>query len=231
MHSDGWGIAFFEGPGVRQFLDPAPSAQSKIAEFVRSYPIHSKNVVAHIRKATQGQVALENTHPFMRELWGQYWIFAHNGNILNFDPVLHGAFTPVGNTDSEKVFCWLMQELRARYGHSAPANKELLKSIEELTREINRHGEFNFLLSNGKILLAHCATKLTYIVRRAPFTLARLKDQDLVVDFSSVTTEKDQVAIIATSPLTENEAWIPLVPGSLLLFEDGEVLMQAQTLN
>jgi predicted glutamine amidotransferase len=69
-HKDGWGIAFFEGKGVRQFLDSSASAHSPIAKLVSDYPIKSKNVIAHIRKATQGQIMLENTHPFMRELWG-----------------------------------------------------------------------------------------------------------------------------------------------------------------
>lgn len=30
-HSDGWGIAFYEGKGGRSFHDASPSAQSKIA--------------------------------------------------------------------------------------------------------------------------------------------------------------------------------------------------------
>ncbi len=68
VHSDGWGIAFFEDKGVRLFLDPQPSAESTVSDFVRSYPIHSLNVVAHIRKSTLGVTSLENTHPFMREL-------------------------------------------------------------------------------------------------------------------------------------------------------------------
>ncbi|HEX5675659.1 MAG TPA: class II glutamine amidotransferase, partial [Azonexus sp.] len=54
VHSDGWGIAFFEGRGTRVFLDPKPSCTSPVAELVRQYPIRSKNVIAHIRKATQG---------------------------------------------------------------------------------------------------------------------------------------------------------------------------------
>ncbi|WP_347249682.1 class II glutamine amidotransferase, partial [Zoogloea sp.] len=71
VHGDGWGIAFFEGRGVRVFLDPKASAHSPVAELVRNYPIRSLNVIAHIRKATQGFVSLENTHPFQRELWGR----------------------------------------------------------------------------------------------------------------------------------------------------------------
>lgn len=229
VHQDGWGIAFFEGLGVRQFLDHEPSAHSKIAEFVRSYPIKSKNVIAHIRKATQGVVNLENTHPFMRELWGRYWIFAHNGNIENFKPELNGTFTPVGTTDSEMVFCWILQELKKKHGDSYPGNDAFFQSIAELTDVIHAHGIFNFLLSNGELLLAHCSTKLTYIIRKAPFTLARLKDQDVSIDFSSVTTAKDRVAVIATTPLTDNEEWTTIAPSSLLLFQDGEVLKEQKT--
>ena len=58
-HRDGWGIAFFEGRGVRVFLDPAPSAHSPVAELVNRYPIRSLNVIAHIRKATQGDIRLK----------------------------------------------------------------------------------------------------------------------------------------------------------------------------
>src|SRR5512137_2154443 len=53
-HRDGWGIAFFEGQGCRVFLDSKATVESPVAEMVRKYPIHSKNVIAHIRKATQG---------------------------------------------------------------------------------------------------------------------------------------------------------------------------------
>src|SRR5215210_8035141 len=51
-HADGWGIAFFEGRGCRLFIDSKSAVESPIAELVRNYPIHSMNVIAHIRKAT-----------------------------------------------------------------------------------------------------------------------------------------------------------------------------------
>jgi len=110
-HKDGFGIAFFEGCGLRLFVDHVSARSSPVAELVKHYPIQSDNVIAHIRKATQGRVALENTHPFVRELWGRYWVFAHNGDLKDFHPRLHAAFRPVGDTDSERAFCWLMQEL------------------------------------------------------------------------------------------------------------------------
>lgn len=223
VHADGWGIAFFEGKAVRLFLDPQPSVQSPIAEFVRSYPIRSLNVIAHIRKATQGIVALENTHPFMRELWGQYWVFAHNGNLPQFQPELDGSFMPVGNTDSERIFCWLLQNLRQRFGHAAPPREALFTVLHELTCPLASLGIFNYLLSNGSCMFAHCSTELSYIVRRAPFKQAHLKDDDVMVDFSQVTTPNDRVAVIATQPLTDNEDWVFMQPGTLWMFYDGEV--------
>ena len=229
-HQDGWGIAFFEGKGVRQFLDSNASSESQIAELVKNYPIRSKNVISHIRKATQGEVRLENTHPFMRELWGQYWIFAHNGNLLNFEPKLDGTYVPVGNTDSEHAFCFILQELRKKFGNQSPERKVLFDAIRELTLNIGAYGEFNFLLSNGDLFVAHCSTHLSYIVRKAPFTQAVLKDRDVQIDFSEVTTEKDRVAVIATEPLTNNEKWVVMDPGTLWLFEEGEVIAFANTI-
>ena len=95
--------------------------------------------------------------------------------------------------------------------------------------EIARHGEFNFLLCNGDSLFVHCSTQLSYIVRQAPFAVAHLKDQDLSIDFSEVTTPEDRVAVIATLPLTDNEQWTRLEPGTLTLFLDGQPLLSAST--
>jgi len=220
-HHDGWGIAFFEGKGVRHFVDHQAAIDSPIAELIKRYPIKSTNVIAHIRKATQGQVALENCHPFVRELWGRYWVFAHNGDLKDFAPPLHGPFRPVGNTDSELAFCWLMQELRNTFGDTAPALSDLRTALERLVPQIAAHGTFNMLLSDGTALFTHCSTKLCYIVRQHPFAAAHLSDEDLSVDFSEVTTPQDRVAIIVTEPLTKNETWTAFQPGELKLFVDG----------
>ena len=78
-------------------------------------------------------------------------------------------------------------------------------------------------------MLAHCSTRLASIVRKAPFTTAHLKDQDVAVDFSTVTTSKDRVAVIATNPLTENEQWTVHEPGTLILFAEGEIVSEMKT--
>ncbi|MEH2454426.1 class II glutamine amidotransferase [Nostoc sp.] len=226
-HRDGWGIAFFEGKGCRMFLDAQPSVVSPIAELVRSYPIHSTHVIAHIRKATQGEVALHNCHPFRRELWGQYWVFAHNGNLPDFDPENFGFYQAVGDTDSEKAFCMMLETLRSRFPEGKPDIKELYPVLKETSDQIAELGIFNYLLSDGEHFFAYCSTKLSYIVRQAPFAAAHLIDQDMTVDFREVTSERDRVAVIATTPLTDNEVWTQIQPGELLVFQDGLPLKYA----
>ena len=208
-HKDGFGIAFFEDKGLRLFIDPASALDSPVAEMVRRYPIRSENVIAHIRKATQGHVALENCHPFVRELWGRYWVFAHNGDLKDYAPRLHGAFRPVGDTDSERAFCWLMQEL-AKAHASVPSIEELSCTLRELLPQPARHGTFNVLLSNGQALWAHCSTSLHWVERRQPFGAATLCDED--------------VAVVATEPLTADEQWNAIAPGELKVFCRGSPL-------
>jgi predicted glutamine amidotransferase len=220
-HRDGWGIAFFEDLGCRIFLDVKPSVNSPIADLVRRYPIHSTNVIAHIRKATVGGVSLENCHPFQRELWGRYWVFAHNGDLPDFQPKSEGFYRPVGNTDSERAFCSILETLRQAFPDRKPSLEKLYPLLREITQKLVSKGIFNYLMSDGEYLFAHCSTKLSYIVRQAPFVAAHLIDEDVTVDFQELTTSSDRVAVIATTPLTDNEVWTPIRSGELLVFQDG----------
>jgi predicted glutamine amidotransferase len=226
-HADGWGIAFFEGrrehQGLRHFVDHLPASESPVAELIRRYPIKSENVIAHIRKATQGEVSLANCHPFVRELWGRYWVFAHNGDLKDFSPRLHANFRPVGSTDSERAFCYLMQEL-AKSHAGVPSVQELTLTLRELAREIARFGTFNFLLSNGLALWAHASTNLCSVERQHPFANAQLSDEDVSVDFAAHTTPQDRVAIVVTTPLTTNENWRVFQSGELRVFAEGQQL-------
>ena len=222
-HKDGFGIAFFEDRGVRLFIDPESARASPVAELVKRYPIKSGNVIAHIRKATQGRVVLQNCHPFVRELWGRYWVFAHNGDLKGFAPRLHGNFQPVGDTDSELAFCWLMQEM-AKAHASVPLVEELTRTLAELMPLPAAHGTFNCLLSNGQALWAHCSTHLHWLVRGHPFGAASLADEDLSVDFAALTTPGDRVALVATQPLTAGEGWVAFDKGEFRVFVGGQVL-------
>ena len=147
--------------------------------------------------------------------------FVRRAELSFFAPTADGSHAPVGDTDSERAFCHVLQSLRSRFPNGMPPRDDLFAALVELAGQISRHGELNFLLSSGDCLFAHCGSKLCYVVRQAPFAVAHLKDQDVSVDFSEVTNPDDRVAVIATLPLTDNEEWIIMNPATLMLFHDG----------
>jgi glutamine amidotransferase len=222
-HKDGWGIAFYEGRGCRTFHDPFPSHKSEIAKLVKHYPIKSCNVISHIRKANRGRVCLENTHPFIREMWGRNWCFAHNGQLKGIKKKLKlEHYEPVGTTDSEHAFCWMLDSIFKKFPHPPKKEVMLWKYIEELCHHLATFGVFNILMCDSKYLYAHCSTKLAWITRKAPFGKAKLVDDDMTVDFHKQTTPKDIFTIIATVPLTENEDWYRAQKGDFLVFKEGQ---------
>ncbi|WP_018716832.1 class II glutamine amidotransferase [Arhodomonas aquaeolei] len=220
-HRDGWGIAFYEDRGCRIFHDPAPSADSEVARLIQRYSIKSRNVICHIRQGTHGPVTLENTHPFQRELWGRPWAFAHNGRLRGVRrwPMRH--YRPIGNTDSEYAFCWLLGELRERFPRPPRRRETAWRYLRQLCARLQEQGTFNMLLSDGQVLHTYCSTHLHWLTRCAPFGEARLRDAEVCVDFAEVTTPDDVVTVIATQPLTDNEVWSPIRAGEMIVFEGG----------
>lgn len=225
-HRDGWGIVFYEGKGFRTFKDPQPSCESKIARLVQEYPIKSCAVISHIRQANRGGVRLENTHPFTRELWGQYWTFAHNGQLSDYQEQLPTSTSiPVGQTDSELAFCWLLEKIRQRFPTQPSDMSLVFHWIAQCCEELKALGVFNMLLSNGEYVMTYCTNHLYWITRRAPFGKAALLDEDVEINFQEETTPNDVVSIIATQPLTGNEHWHRMKPGEYGVFYLGELML------
>lgn len=220
-HADGWGLALYEGSAARVFLEPTAACESPLARFLADNPIKTLLAIGHIRKKTRGKQSLANTHPFVRELWGKHWVFAHNGTVKGSRSLKLGRFAPIGDTDSERAYCHLLEVLRSSFREPPKKPRELWEAVAEVAGKIGRKGTFNFLLGDGRHLYARCATKLCYIVRKAPFGPARLQDEDVTIDFSTVTTPRDRVAVVSTVPLTTNEEWTHGEPGSMWVFDGG----------
>jgi predicted glutamine amidotransferase len=223
-HADGWGVALYEGRFARSFLEPQPACQSPLADFIRLNPIKTLLAVAHVRKKTRGQSSLENTHPFKRVLWGRHWVFAHNGTLPRVKSRALKSELPIGDTDSEHAFCWMLERLREAFPQGYPRSQRALwQVVADLGGELGAEGKFNFLLADGRYLYARCGTKLCYIIRKAPFGRATLRDAEMQIDFREVTTAKDRVAIVATEPLTRDEEWQQGQPGTMWVFGQGAV--------
>ena len=136
-HRDGWGISMYEGRASRSFHDPRPSVASEIAKMIQRYAIKSEIIISHIRKANRGRVCLANTHPFERKLWGASWVFAHNGQLRGIKKKKLKFYTPVGTTDSEYAFCWILEQIRARFSKRPSDPKRLWRFIAERAREVD----------------------------------------------------------------------------------------------
>jgi predicted glutamine amidotransferase len=225
-HKDGWGIAFYDGKGARVFHDVEASADSEIAKLIERFPIKSKIVISHIRKLTRSKARVENTHPFQRELWGRTFCFAHNGYVrVKKKPLTF--YRPVGTTDSEHAFCYLLDVVRKRHKEPPPL-PVLAQTLRELSDELSELGKFHYLLCDSQRLWAHAslADRLHYIQRKAPFSEAHLLDADMAVDFQAHTTPRDKVVVVATRPLTDNEQWTPLAAGDLVVFQEGALKLR-----
>ena len=208
-------------------------------------------MIAHVRYATTGSIKLENVHPFSRELWGIQWTFAHNGDIPKFNtstpledqPFLGKTYTsedlhyyPIGETDSEAVFCAILNALKAEF-KELPTLPILHCFLSRICKEIITGDEestiFNFLLGCGQYTLfayswpgkrpgSKVWNGLYYIIRQPPFSTAKLIDVDYSIDFAKVcTTPNDRVAVITTSPLTDEDNWIEFQRGELVMFDHG----------
>ncbi len=221
-HKDGWGISLYEGRGSRSFHDPRASVASEIAELIQRYAIKSKIIISHIRQANRGKVCLENTHPFCRELWGCHWVFAHNGQLNGIKKRTLKYYKPVGSTDSEYAFCWMMDQVRKKFPEKPKDNKVLWKFIHGLAKDINRLGVFSFLLSDSRCLYAYCTNNMCWITRRHPFKKARLIDTGECIDFGRHTTPKDIVTVVASRALTDDEEWTSMVKGEFKIFRNGK---------
>lgn len=147
------------------------------------------------------------------------------------------VYHPVGDTDSEAVFCAILNALHAEFPLELPSLPVLHEFLAYLCEEIieGRHEDtiFNFLLGCGQYTMfayswpgrrpgSEVWNGLHYIVREPPFTVATLLDVDYSIDFSDVTTSNDRVAVITTKPLTEEPGWTEFQRGELLMFDKGK---------
>jgi len=224
-HADGWGLALFQDGFAHTFLDERPASTSRLAALLRDDPVETRLAVAHIRKKTRGDSRLANTHPFVRVLGGRHIVLAHNGTLVHVRERPLTRETPIGDTDSEHAFCWLLERLRAAYPHGLPDEpEELGLTVFELANDLGSDGIFNVIISDGRYLFARCGDNLVHIVRRFPLGHATLADEEMRVDFTQVLRGPGSVAVVATSPLTRDEAWVRATPGTLWVFRDGELV-------
>lgn len=215
----GYGFAFWQR-GKLQIVKDAASLyrrRSDAAAAIRD--VRSRIFVAHVRFASCGEADGVNTHPFRAEFRGKEFAFAHNGTVGGiFERPLQRR-QPLGETDSEHAFLWLLEQLE----ETPP--EEFAGRLKELAAEISALGRFNFLLSDGETLWAHAHDALWLLQREPPHDRihVRLPRENYSIWLSEVKAPNERAVLVATQPLTKGESWERLRPGELLVIRNGRV--------
>jgi predicted glutamine amidotransferase len=236
--ADGWGVACYAGRDVRLMREPEPAGGSPWlnAALDAGRPL-SHLVIAHIRHATQGALALANTQPFARELGGRMHVFAHNGMLPGVEqafPATGARFRPVGETDSEAAFCGLLNRLAPLWENGPPPAEARLDAFRAFARAAGELGPANFLYSDGELLFAHGHRRKQSDGRISPPGLHWLKRScdaeglelaEAGVDIAAA-AQPQQIMLFASVPLSD-EAWTPLAQGEIVVAAAGAAAMSA----
>jgi glutamine amidotransferase len=182
-HPDGWGVAYYVAGAPHVIKGALAAVSDNLFKHVSGI-VTSETVLAHLRKATQGDLSTINTHPFQHGSW----VFAHNGNIAGFDDVrddLLARISPVlrrfilGTTDSELLFFLILDRMARRCELHRPGFPlaDIAAAVREAVAEVSSLvGPFHedsagpphltyltFVLTNGHAMLAHQGGKELYV--------------------------------------------------------------------
>ncbi len=233
---DGWGLGYYPGgePSAVVLKEPAPPQGSIRGQLARAWEhLESSLFTLHSRTATWGAISDANTQPFVRS-WGRRdWMLAHAGSLarkLEAPDGDRGMFEPVGSTDTEQIFCHLMNKMVEKGWRSL-----LEADLGEVRRWLdllNDHGELTIAFTDGRDLLAYAdraglALHLGTIA--PPYERVAFGNDDLLVDLSVRGTKARKGVVVCTAPLGAAEeaaapAWTVIAPGHLVLVRQGAVV-------
>ncbi len=224
-NADGWGLAWYPDRSLAIVKEPLDWRESPYSRFLETYQgLRSEIYIAHVRhRSTSGTPTHADTHPFERELAGRHWVFAHNGTIQEFSALHLTRFRPIGGTDSEHLFCHLLELIAAR---DQPLVDELgWKWLHTMLQDINRRGTLNCLLSDGgRLYCYHDATAWKGLwMHKLVFRQAeerRLDDFSVSIGLDS--EPANQGFVVATNPLSET-GWHQFQPSQLVVFDHGRL--------
>jgi glutamine amidotransferase len=181
-HPDGWGLGWYAGrvPQVVRSLTAAHGDDD--FEEVSSF-VTASTILAHIRKASVGRVALANTHPFE---WGP-WLFAHNGTVPQWDERRAAVEAEIeaalrdelrGETDSERCFLVFLTRLARRCDPTAAgfddAAAALAETVDIVVRTCGADAATTFLATDGRTMLACRQGRTLYVSAAEPASDGRV---------------------------------------------------------
>ena len=116
--------------------------------------VKSRIIICHVRLRTSGLIDECHAHPFVLEIGGYDWIFAHNGKAPAIESYeSSGMAMKEAVSDSARTFEFLRDHLTQHFQQSSDV-VSIFEALSACTSEmIERYpGKYNFFLSNGQIL-------------------------------------------------------------------------------
>ncbi len=137
-HIDGFGVLYSESSTLK--LYKTKNSIDKDLESNENFKdkIITDFFIMHARKSSVGERSDKNAHPFLYSGFG----FCHNGTINKANKLKATGLE--GDTDSEKLFHYLVQELRN--------GKEMKDAISEILNKGLDATSFNFMMGNKEEL-------------------------------------------------------------------------------
>lgn len=230
-HQDGWGVVFYVDGSPHVTKSPVHALSDQLFHRL-SGVVASETVLAHVRRATQGDKTVLNCHPFQ---YGR-WVCAHNGDVPEFSrhrQTLLKEIAPnlrrfiLGETDSEVVFFMFLTFL-AGYGplsrrHSVDDVSSALRVAVRRVREIcdgediEKRALLTLIVTDGDTMVAaHGGRELYWSSYKT-----RCSDRDSCPSLSAECEAPSQSGfvnhfIVSSEPLQGENVWEPLSEGDVL---------------
>ncbi|MBR6402002.1 MAG: class II glutamine amidotransferase [Eubacterium sp.] len=202
-HPNGWGMAFLDDYNISIEKEPVRARDSLYLKNRLTGRLESGRMMAHIRRATVGDICFDNTHPFTaRDESGRTWVLVHNGTIFNAPVLSPYQYKQHGDTDSERILLYIIDHVNRvflRELNSFDVN-ERVRLLEQIIRTLAQGNKLNILLYDGDYFYVH---------KNEAGTLFK--------------SERPGSVMFSTHPLSD-EGWEELPQNQLLVYKDGELI-------
>jgi glutamine amidotransferase len=233
-HPDGWGLATHEGDSPRVVRQAEAAGESEAFRWA-SAQVHSRNVLAHVRRATIGDLRTENTHPFAHGRW----VFAHNGTLGAFPELRERMLAEttedqrraiLGHTDSEHIFHFLLARVESRSdGQMVDAIRDGVTGLIAWAEQDAPGKEIglNLLMTNGhESVGVRFGRTLWYAVRE------RVHPCEVcggALHVEGAPPDEYHATVVASEPIARNELW-DVFPEASIFRIDHRARLEVQSL-
>jgi predicted glutamine amidotransferase len=216
---DGTGLGTFAADGT-PIVDKQPIAAYADRAFAQeARTLRSRTFIAHIRYASTGAIAPQNTHPFEQD--GR--LFAHNGVIGEVDRLdaelgADGRALVHGETDSERFFALITRRARA----GASVGQAIAGAAQWVAENLPVYALNCILITPSELwALRYPETHELYVLERSAGGHSGAAELDHCGSPHELRVHSAHLAshpsvVVASEPMDDDPGWRALGSGELL---------------